>query len=751
MTIKLKLLGGGIAVSLVLLAVLLLTLYSFATLSDGFREIVEQANTGVDSAKSTEANVVQADADLTRISVDMLGIGDDINRTNMTVKMLERKLIKVSASLTELAESLDGVAGELPDGLARDAAEDAKDAVGDIEESVRREALISLTDTVKKMNQFALGINGQVEGVKSLTEELGKVKALSARVLTANQAINALSKQFGVSIGISRNIIAAVLSLVALVTLIFVFLLTRSIIRPLHRSIEIAQGIAAGELNQNVDIIGKDETGQLGSAMAVMIANLKSNIDETQQRAEAATRIRLALDVGRTNVLVADADGKIIYVNQSAYRTLQEGVEELQQDLPGFDPEQLLDSNIWSLHMRPEEQRKAVQALTEEQREDLEIGGRSLRLITNPVFNADRERIGTVVEFTDRTAEVAVEREVEEIVGAARHGNLERRIEVANKQGFFKSLGEDVNQLLTVASETFNDIASVMENLSRGDLSHKITRNYQGTYAVVQARVNSTIDQLQEIVGSISTSAKAINTATREVAAGNNSMSKRTEQQATRLEETASSTDELTSTVHSNADNAQLAKTLAGSARELAEQGGLVIGDAIGAMNAIHESSDRIAEIIGVIDEISFQTNLLALNASVEAARAGEHGRGFAVVATEVRNLAQRSAAEAREIKNLIQDSGEKVRAGVNLVNQSGSTLEEIVNSVKKVGDIIVEIAAASREQSQGLEQVNKAVREMDEMTQQNAALAEETSAASASMTEQVQMMTESLQFFKVG
>ena len=751
MTIKLKLLGGGIAVSLVLLAVLLLTLYSFATLSDGFREIVEQANTGVDSAKSTEANVVQADADLTRISVDMLGIGDDINRTNMTVKMLERKLIKVSASLTELAESLDGVAGELPDGLARDAAEDAKDAVGDIEESVRREALISLTDTVKKMNQFALGINGQVEGVKSLTEELGKVKALSARVLTANQAINALSKQFGVSIGISRNIIAAVLSLVALVTLIFAFLLTRSIIRPLHRSIEIAQGIAAGELNQNVDIIGKDETGQLGSAMAVMIANLKSNIDETQQRAEAATRIRLALDVGRTNVLVADADGKIIYVNQSAYRTLQEGAEELQQDLPGFDPEQLLDSNIWSLHMRPEEQRKAVQALTEEQREDLEIGGRSLRLITNPVFNADRERIGTVVEFTDRTAEVAVEREVEEIVGAARHGNLERRIEVANKQGFFKSLGEDVNQLLTVVSETFNDIASVMENLSRGDLSHKITRNYQGTYAVVQARVNSTIDQLQEIVGSISTSAKAINTATREVAAGNNSMSKRTEQQATRLEETASSTDELTSTVHSNADNAQLAKTLAGSARELAEQGGLVIGDAIGAMNAIHESSDRIAEIIGVIDEISFQTNLLALNASVEAARAGEHGRGFAVVATEVRNLAQRSAAEAREIKNLIQDSGEKVRAGVNLVNQSGSTLEEIVNSVKKVGDIIVEIAAASREQSQGLEQVNKAVREMDEMTQQNAALAEETSAASASMTEQVQMMTERLQFFKVG
>jgi methyl-accepting chemotaxis protein len=208
--------------------------------------------------------------------------------------------------------------------------------------------------------------------------------------------------------------------------------------------------------------------------------------------------------------------------------------------------------------------------------------------------------------------------------------------------------------------------------------------------------------------------------------------------------------EELTSTVRNNADNAQEANRVAANARQLAEKGGDVVSRAVTAMEQINTSSNKIAEIIGVIDEIAFQTNLLALNASVEAARAGEQGRGFAVVATEVRNLASRSAGAAKEIKDLINDSVNKVHAGAELVNESGETLEEIVSGVKKVGDIVAEIAAASAEQASGIDQVNQAITSMDEMTQQNAALAEETSAASASLYEKAQSMGTAIGFFSV-
>ena len=256
--------------------------------------------------------------------------------------------------------------------------------------------------------------------------------------------------------------------------------------------------------------------------------------------------------------------------------------------------------------------------------------------------------------------------------------------------------------------------------------------------------------RLVQAVGEVKSSAASARIGAAEIAQGNMSLSERTESQASSLEETASSMEEMTSTVRQNADNAREANQLALGAREQAEKGGAVVSSAVSAMGEISASSRKIADIIGVINEIAFQTNLLALNAAVEAARAGEQGRGFAVVASEVRNLASRSASAAKEIKDLIEDSVGKVDEGSRLVERSGQTLEGIVVAVKKVTDIVAEIAAASNEQSEGIEQVNRAVMELDEVTQQNAALVEEAASSSASMGEEARRLTELMAFFSI-
>jgi methyl-accepting chemotaxis protein len=458
--------------------------------------------------------------------------------------------------------------------------------------------------------------------------------------------------------------------------------------------------IEKGNFESAIRVTTRDELGTLLSGLDRMQSRLRERTERERAVALENGRIRTALDRVSTGAMLADPGGKIIYANDAMQAMFRSRAADLRSKLPSFDPDRILGGSIDSLLPDLSSQSSGAHGA------DIEFGRAVFRVAANSVADAEGQRIGTVFQWFDRTQEVAIEEEVRTTVSKAVEGDLTSRIEERGKDGFFKILASGMNRLL---------------------------------------------DNMSEVIRTMSTAASELTSGAEEISRGNTNLSQRTEQQGASLEETASSMEEMTSTVKLTANNAGEANRVAAAAREQAQQGGAVVGSAVAAMGQINASSKKIADIIGVIDEIAFQTNLLALNAAVEAARAGEQGRGFAVVASEVRNLAGRSATAAKEIKSLILDSVAKVEEGSKLVDQSGKSLAEIVASVKKVTDIVSEIAAASLEQASGIEQVNKAVMQMDETTQQNAALVEQAAAASQAIVDQARTLNAMIARYNVG
>ena len=668
------------------------------------------------------------------------GVGDFASRAEL---LLSGR--RMAATLESIDESMQRLAAP------------SADYVADL--AARRTAMTRAFEELQRHREVlaqASSLEGVAEPVLvsllALTDSGAELQRAAAAA--ADRRLQALKAGLQrTSLGLLAGVLACVLLAVGLT-----WAVSRRTSAQMAHANATLQAIAAGRLDSTISVDGSDEINAMLRELAGMQRQLAERLAAERAVAAANARVRQGLDSSAIAVLLAGPAGEIVFANRAAARLFGALEGELRRELPRLEAAKLVGANldlfdpaVAAAAANGGGPRGLIADLVAPRSLRLVIGSHTFSVLAYPVADEQGQRLGYGVEWTDLTQEAAIEREVEAVIGAAGRGELDGRVRLDDKQGFFLAISRHLNTLLEASEGVACDLQRVLGALAAGRLTEKVSASYEGSYAQLAADANRTVDRLIEIVGRIQVTAEQVNSGTLQLSSGNEDLSQRTTEQAASLEQTAASLEEFTSAVRQNAGNAAEANQVAIATRGIAEQGGEIVGRAIAAMQEINDSSRRIADIIGVIDDIAFQTNLLALNAAVEAARAGEQGKGFAVVAAEVRTLASRSADSARQIKALIQDSVAKVEGGTRLVDESGRSLGGIVTSVQKVSGLIAEISAASREQAQGVDELNRAVTQMDQVTTQNASLVEETSAATQALAGQAQSLSQLVAFFDLG
>ncbi len=480
---------------------------------------------------------------------------------------------------------------------------------------------------------------------------------------------------------------------------------------------------------------GAPLTGEL-APVAQGMAGLRTTLAAASEDTERNGRIKAALEAVTSSVMIADADNRIVFMNKSVEAMLLAAETDLRQALPDFETRKVLGSNMDIFHKNPAHQKSMLAAMRTTHRTQITVGRRIFSLVATPVLDDAGRRAGTVVEWGDRTAEVSTEREIDRVVQAASAGDFGTRLELEGKDGFFRTLAVNINQLLETSDQGLNEVAALLQAFSEGDLSYRIEREYEGLFGKVKECGNATAEQLTRVLGEVTAAADALTGAANQVSATAQSLAQSASEQASSVEQTTESVDAMSASINQNTENAKITDGMATQASKEAGEGGSAVTQTVTAMK-------QIAAKIGIIDDIAYQTNLLALNAAIEAARAGGHGKGFAVVAAEVRKLAERSQEAAKEIGDLAGRS-------VSTAERAGKLLDEIVPSIQKTSELVQEITAASSEQSHSVTLISGAMSQLSKATQQNASASEELAATSEELSGQASQLQESVSFFVV-
>ncbi|WP_324134696.1 methyl-accepting chemotaxis protein [Bosea sp. (in: a-proteobacteria)] len=526
-----------------------------------------------------------------------------------------------------------------------------------------------------------------------------------------------------------------------LLTLLLGIAIVRSIRRPLGDLIETICRFEAGDYSPLVPHAElRNEIGAIARA-----------IDQGRVEAGRSALTVSAMNQSPTMLMITDPAEKITFISASLLRMLKQLEPTFQAATPAFRVEAMMGQHIDCYRANANLKRQLILDNGQVRKVRYDVGSEAIMVDMAYIHDEGGRIMGHTLIWRNVTAELQSEAEVAAVVDAARKGDFSARLSLDDKDGFVRDIAMGLNQVSAVVEQSTTEFAQAMQAIAAADLTRPVSGDYHGVFATLKTAINDTVDRLSSTVKTIQLTSADVGLAAREINMGADDLSKRTEDQASSLEETAATTEQLAASVKATAQASRQAASVANDAMQAAQTGGAIAGQAVDAMARIESASTKISDIIRVIDDIAFQTNLLALNAAVEAARAGDAGKGFAVVASEVRTLAQRSSEAAKDISALISSSNSEVGEGVKLVRQAGEQLSQILAASEKVAATIAEISAASGEQASGIDEMSQAVAHLDEMTQQNAALSEQSAASAGSLSGKIAQLNDLVAAFKTG